>query len=303
MARLFDVIKRHFSDKYFHEYHEAIVEAQVILAENVRDYISHMDSDQVFNESLPNIVPPFEYQFVEFSIPSNLHPKVKVGLHTHSMDCTNKRWKDFIIQTSSFDADPLLEEHDCRWVIRSMFFVEDYPQLPHAVIQANVDRQGQLIPYYTKESTFDSPFHIHPVPNGIYWTDKDYYPDRGWRDGVAMCFYIQLWAFSFMNCKNVSMIENIPPEKLSKKHQKRYGSPMSRYYTIGIKPMMGRRSSGDQGGEHHAPSLHIRRGHFKVFTEDKPLFGRHVGTYWWDAAVVGRKEAGQVSKDYEVITP
>ena len=45
---------------------------------------------------------------------------------------------------------------------------------------------------------------------------------------------------------------------------------------------------------------HIARGHWKNYTEDKPLFGKLVGTYWWESQFRGSKKKGVVIKDYEL---
>jgi hypothetical protein len=47
-----------------------------------------------------------------------------------------------------------------------------------------------------------------------------------------------------------------------------------------------------------AERQYLARGHFKTYTPDAPLLGRHVGTYWWEPQVRGRKELGSVVKDY-----
>jgi hypothetical protein len=47
-------------------------------------------------------------------------------------------------------------------------------------------------------------------------------------------------------------------------------------------------------------ALHICRGHFKSYTEDAPLFGKHTGTYWWADRVRGDRSRGRVEKDYAV---
>ncbi|WP_225050582.1 hypothetical protein, partial [Enterococcus casseliflavus] len=60
-----------------------------------------------------------------------------------------------------------------------------------------------------------------------------------------------------------------------------------------------KRDSGTNCGK----SLHTVRGHFKIFTEDKPLLGKHVGTYWWGWQVRGSKEVGEVVSDYKVSAP
>jgi len=50
-------------------------------------------------------------------------------------------------------------------------------------------------------------------------------------------------------------------------------------------------------------ALHLVRGHFKSFSADKPLFGRVVGTFWWESSIRGSLAKGRVEKDYEVNPP
>lgn len=111
-------------------------------------------------------------------------------------------------------------------------------------------------------------------------------------------------ATCFMHCNNVERIEVTPPDKASRKHHKRYGHPLTRYYTLEIDPM--KRVLGSQGGAHKnglKRALHICRGHFKTYTEDKPLFGKRTGTYWWPQTVRGSKKHGEIVKDYSVKAP
>jgi hypothetical protein len=101
-----------------------------------------------------------------------------------------------------------------------------------------------------------------------------------------------------MHCKNVDVRSVDPPERLSKKHERRYGRPLTRYHVLNIEPM--RRVLTSEGeaqtkGLRHA--MHICRGHFKTYTEEAPLFGRHTGTYWWESEARGKPEHGVVEKD------
>ena len=70
-----------------------------------------------------------------------------------------------------------------------------------------------------------------------------------------------------------------------------------RYNTI-ILPGGGTESDGKGG--HRATALHRVRGHFKTFTKDRPLLGKHVGTYWWGWQVRGSAKHGTVVSDYEL---
>lgn len=42
---------------------------------------------------------------------------------------------------------------------------------------------------------------------------------------------------------------------------------------------------------------HYRRGHFKVFTQARPLLGKHVGAYWWEPCWPGSEHMGIVLHD------
>ena len=46
--------------------------------------------------------------------------------------------------------------------------------------------------------------------------------------------------------------------------------------------------------------LHLRRGSFARYTEDAPLFGKYVGTFWRPHTTVGDRKQGEVVKDYQV---
>jgi hypothetical protein len=50
-------------------------------------------------------------------------------------------------------------------------------------------------------------------------------------------------------------------------------------------------------------SFHFCRSHFKTYTEEKPLFGKYVGDFWWDAHARGSIKKGLVTKDYKINSP
>jgi hypothetical protein len=47
-------------------------------------------------------------------------------------------------------------------------------------------------------------------------------------------------------------------------------------------------------------ALHICRGHFSHYSEEKPLFGRIAGTFWVPAHVRGSAKEGVIVSDYNV---
>jgi hypothetical protein len=47
-------------------------------------------------------------------------------------------------------------------------------------------------------------------------------------------------------------------------------------------------------------ALHICRGHFATYSEDRPLFGKYTGQFWKPSHVRGAAEFGLIQKDYNV---
>ena len=111
-----------------------------------------------------------------------------------------------------------------------------------------------------------------------------------------------LFAISLMHCRNVSLRTVQPAQSVSRKAQRRRGHPLLRYQVLEISPM--RRILDTEGaattkGLGHA--LHICRGHFKTYTREAPLFGKHVGRYWWPDVARGTPARGAVTSDYRVL--
>lgn len=150
-----------------------------------------------------------------------------------------------------------------------------------------------------------TPHLVEGKPRNLWrplWVDESY---QAKKDAVVVAGRLMSYPYnlaaSFMHCKNVELNEYEPPRKLSKRYEKRHGVPLTSYYTLTIDPMkkvLKHEGGKDQGGLSKA--LHICRGHFKTYTEDKPLFGRLSGTYWWPQHARGTEERGTIVKDYSV---
>lgn len=111
--------------------------------------------------------------------------------------------------------------------------------------------------------------------------------------------YPALLAISFLNCRNTVIVDHRPDQKLSKVHQKRHGRPLTTFKTLEIsqvKKILNEASSRGESDLKHA--LHLCRGHFKNYNE-KPLFGRHKGMFWWGPTIRGTGP-NAVIKDYSV---
>lgn len=120
---------------------------------------------------------------------------------------------------------------------------------------------------------------------------------------AARFLYPTLLALSFMHCRNVKVVEETPPSKLSKKHEKKTGRPLLRYRVLQIdhmKEVLEKEGGASKTGLKRA--LHICRGHFAHYGQEGKglLFGKYAGTVWVPMHTRGTKEKGVVIKDYDV---
>ena len=118
---------------------------------------------------------------------------------------------------------------------------------------------------------------------------------------IVESFMTVVYACTFSHCKNVDYYEKSHPEKLQKANIKRGKKPQETYKVLdigGLQKQAKSESTSERGELKTA--LHICRGHFKTYTEENPLFGKHTGTYWWPMHKRGSEDNGKVNKDYKV---
>lgn len=107
---------------------------------------------------------------------------------------------------------------------------------------------------------------------------------------------------SLLNCINIIHIKNNHPEKLQKARIKRGKLPLQSYYTLELKGVSKKyENMMKKNDPQWANRIHLCRGHFKRYTEDKPLFGKYTGLWWWQPAVRGKNKKGVIFKDYELV--
>lgn len=109
-----------------------------------------------------------------------------------------------------------------------------------------------------------------------------------------------MWAIGLMNCRNVHTVEITPEPRRTKKQRRPRRAGVS-YHTIVLPSVRhsGGRLDPAQGTLASQP-LHKVRGHFKTYTADAPLLGKHVGTYYWHHQVRGSRDNGEVVSDYRM---
>ncbi|MGY4103775.1 hypothetical protein ACW2Q0_30085 [Nocardia sp. R16R-3T] len=114
-------------------------------------------------------------------------------------------------------------------------------------------------------------------------------------------------AIAIMNCRNTEVTEARDRSREARRPRPGGGRPFKplTHHVINLpgrapRPGSGVKASMIGGG---AAPWHMVRGHFKTYTTEAPLMGKHVGTYWWQPTVRGDREHGVVQSSYRVIPP
>jgi hypothetical protein len=115
---------------------------------------------------------------------------------------------------------------------------------------------------------------------------------------LALIFF----TLGLLHCKNI-VVEERGGLNLQT-HSRRHRSKGTRHHVLQIMPgRETKRKVYEQQGKGSPHSLHFRRGHFKEYTAENPLFGKYTGVFWWEAHVAGQAEIGTVTKDYQLLPP
>jgi hypothetical protein len=107
-----------------------------------------------------------------------------------------------------------------------------------------------------------------------------------------------------LNCQNVVTKDVLPTEKLNQKRIRNGKLPLYSYKILEVvkgKPRT--KNAGSVPWDYKSPEavrFHLCRGHFKTFTEERPLFGKYSGTFWWNPQSRGDRSKGAIEKEYSV---
>lgn len=260
--------------------------------QNVTDYL-FAGTDQEHWEiktDFPYLTPPFEECWLETGNPPFIASNgQRKGLEGGKPD----RWGAYM------QSSPWQETDRKGWLVGSQMVLAWGGELttPGVQIVMFLDEQGTLI---------DAPkWALLGGDNYIEHMKKRLpsFPHSLIAEMSAKMFPIWL-ALSFLHCKNISVAESNPNPKLAKARQRRNKPPLTKYYTLEIETMKRvLRTEGRSEEVGLKRALHICRGHFASYTEEKPLFGKIAGRFWIPAHVRGSKEAGEINKDYKVKAP
>jgi hypothetical protein len=180
---------------------------------------------------------------------------------------------------------------DCRWELSLQSYVEDGGRWSGPLWWSIhcLSGQGEV---------------LDTIQHSLYNVRTPTETHRDIEMGCGICMVPAYLALCFLNCKNVTLREEAPPEKLSRAHEKRHGKPLTRYHVLDIEPMKQvLRTEGESEKTGLKKALHICRGHFADYREGQGLFGKYHGRYWVPMHARGAIGEGVVAKDYAVKAP
>ena len=184
-----------------------------------------------------------------------------------------------------------------------MFLLEGYQDQVALVFGVVEDNYRKLHEFRASFgfASHDGRFEVTPSEESwrIWGPDE---PDL--LQGLGICTLNPLLlTMSFMHCKNVRMEEEPVPPALARANARRgHPEPFATWHRLRVPSLNeGLRAAHNSRGA--VLPLHLVRGHFKTYTEEKPLFGKLTGTWWWNWAAKGSAEAGTRGHTYDVGIP
>jgi hypothetical protein len=257
----------------------------VILINDVAKYFYDIfwdERDALKDRDFPNLAPPFPCFWMEYHVQKTISaPELPEPV---PMNFGGRRVGLYWIAVDRPEASG-------GWELSSLTFVEDGGLVigPVFSARASTDPQGQLVELLGQSIELDD-------------SEGPAEEMEAFHREMMMLHYPAVLAICFMNCSNVKIVDHKPKEGNKRRFQRLYGRPPIIYKTLDIAPM--RRVISSRGGPRCGAkeALHIMRGHFKRF-EEKPLFGKHKGMWWWPSQVRGTLARGYVKKIYEVHPP
>lgn len=259
--------------------------AEVVDAQNVSEYLNEIKT--LSTSDLPNCAPPFERCFIEFPV-KRVDARGRLGVLVDAVEARYLNWPEF-------------EEADGGWLL----FLELYSDVCDLGKDGTgiliADGQGAIktdgtVMFYRNENGNESLTKFTPAPLIAEFLKTEEVFELA--SEFEMASVRALTTFCFMNCSNVTVDTNYPPKPLVKKNLRRHGVGLCRFRTLridGLKKQLNGVGRAHEDGLAHA--LHVCRGHFKNYN-DKPLFGRITGTYWWRPQLRGDAKQGAVVKEY-----
>jgi hypothetical protein len=105
--------------------------------------------------------------------------------------------------------------------------------------------------------------------------------------------------FSLLNARNIVPVIEHPSRQVRRARARKHQEPGVSWHVLKLRSLRSLwPSDGASTGEHVA--IHWVRGHFKIYTAERPLLGRYSGRFFWQPHLAGKDTARRIEKTYVV---
>lgn len=261
-----------------------LAQAQVFEISSVADYFyAGTDQEQwdVFAD-FPCVMPPYDCLWLEYAVPPTIRSEGRV------LDTICRGLKVGVFVNTQKTVTPT----GGKALVQGLtVFLEQFGKIvgPSMTSCWSVDDQGKAV-------------SLNPESGNVLYVASHAAHDESCVESqqAYMTFgYPALLAISFLNCRNVQVLDHAPEPGMARAHRKKHGLGLTKFKTLEISQVKRvlQSASSASGGDLKV-ALHMCRGHFKNYNE-RPLFGKHKGMYWWGPAIRGTGPHA-VIKDYAV---
>lgn len=264
------------------ELQEALRQSVPFFADNVRTFMNEAYSNEPLDPAMfPVAMPPFQDTWVEFT------RACWMAVHTLLMDYEDV--KEVTEQAFSLPAETVF----VLW--SRMYSSPDkrHVQGPFGSTITPLDKNG--IPLF--------PCDGRPCAISIK-QDYDHIDPKALEQEIGNCLAVALLTFCFTHMKNVTIQTAEVKPRLARAYERRHGIKPAKVRVITLDPA--KEVLRKEGRIHEVglrQALHLVRGHFAEYTEEKPLFGKHVGRFFRRPHAAGSAEFGVNLPSYIVKAP
>jgi hypothetical protein len=255
--------------------------------------------------TIPNLAPPFLKMWIEYSssfrMTRKMHFKKLASLvfsgaityeefRAAKMSDVPDEWKKDVKAGVYINSIRMSD----FWLLNCFGFIrgkvsDDLKSRSEFFCQIKVSPDGKLREDFSQTIKLETDIELEGVYSSFYL-----------QADVIRVIYKFFYAIGLLHCKNI-VTEEVGGKRETVK--RRHRNKGTRHHVLKIIPMKKVKAYQEKGASSLSKgdvSLHVRRGHFKTYTPEAPLFGVHSGTFWWEAHTAGKAEHGIVTKDYQI---
>lgn len=284
--------------------HDLVIQADDAFGWYMKDHAKGL-TVSVDMSDLANVAPPalsvwVEGQVEAQSLVTEEHSIERAGISLTYFDLTNpafphdRRFIDWANERAG-EMDP-----EPRWAVVAVTTVRAIARgrpsfhVSHTPTVVWIDASGCPVGWHCPDLGDD-------IPEGPGFYDARQAPGLVQLSPFGAC--LALVAVQFLHARNVQTIERTQRATSRGKKSKRGDLPAHRYHVLDVTGMRkayidAGRDAEAEGAARAALAMHTVRGHFKTYTAQKPLLGRHVGSYFWGFHVRGTTADRVVEKAY-----